>query len=200
MLKPFDFLRVLATLETTGATSVPLLTDGAQQALLQEAVRYHYQREADVVGRGDRIVRQELASFAAFPADSAFVRLRDRLQALLDEAFAACRPYPFDGPLELNSLVLQKYDAGSLGITPHRDGKRFVNLICVVVLAGRGRFFVCADRAGRGAREVEAHPGAAIFMRAPGFRGSQERPFHYVAEIRETRYTFGLRQRNPDEA
>lgn len=200
MLKPFDLLRVIATLETTGATSVPLLTDGAQQALLQEAVRYHYHREADVVGRGDRVVRQELASFAAFPAESTFVRLRDRLQALLDEALAACRPYPFDGSLELNNLVLQKYDAGSLGITPHRDGKRFINLICVVVLAGRGRFFVCADRAGSGAREVEARPGTAIFMRAPGFRGSQERPFHYVAEIRETRYTFGLRQRNPDEA
>ncbi len=69
-----------------------------------------------------------------------------------------------------------------------------------MVLAGRGRFFVCEDRTGRGAREVEAAPGMAIFMRGPGFHGSQDRPFHYVSEISETRYTFGLRQRRTDDA
>ena len=103
-------------------------------------------------------------------------------------------------PLQLNRLVLQKYNAGSLGITPHHDAKRYVNLICVVVLAGHGRFFVCEDRTGRGAREVEAAPGMAIFMRGPGFHSSRDRPFHYVSEIRETRYTFGLRQQRTDDA
>jgi hypothetical protein len=200
MLKTFDLRRVLTALETTGATSVPLLTDSAEQALLQEAVHYQYHREADVVGSGDRVVRQEMASFEAFPAESTFLRLRDLLQDRLARQLAACQPYPFDVPLRLNRLVLQKYDAGSLGITPHRDGKRYMNLICVVVLAGRGRFFVCEDRTGRGARKVEAAPGMAIFMRGPGFHGSQDRPFHSVSEIRETRYTFGLRQRRTDDA
>jgi len=199
MLKPFDLPRVLTALETSGATSVPLLTDQAQQVLLEEAERYQYQREVEVVGSGDRVVRQEMASFAAFPADSSFLQLRDLLQDRIEHELAACRPYPFDVPLQLNSLVLQKYEAGSLGITPHRDGKRYVNLICVVVLAGQGRFWVCEDRAGNGAREVEASPGMAIFMRGPGFRGSQDRPFHYVSEIQETRYTFGLRQQRTDD-
>ncbi len=199
MLTPFDLPRVLTALETAGATSVPLLTDRAQQALLAEAMHFRYQREAELVGRGDRVVRQELASFAAFPADSSFLQLRAVLQDRLERELAACQPYPFDVPLQFNSLVLQKYDAGSLGITPHRDGKRYVNLICVVVLAGHGRFFVCEDRSGRGAHQVGAAPSMAIFMRGPGFRGSQDRPFHYVSEIGETRYTFGLRQRRPDD-
>jgi hypothetical protein len=30
-------------------------------------------------------------------------------------------------------------------------------------------------------------------MRAPGFQGSKERPFHYLADIQSTRYVFGLR-------
>ncbi len=200
MLKTFDLRRVLTALEMAGATSVPLLTTSAEQALLQEALHYQYHREADVVGSGDRVVRQEMASFEAFPAESNCLRLRDLLQDRLARQLAACQPYPFDVPLQFNRLVLQKYDAGSLGITPHRDGKRYINLICVVVLAGRGRFFVCEDRSGRGAREVEAAPGMAIFMRGPGFHGSQDRPFHYVSDIRETRYTFGLRQRRTDDA
>ncbi len=40
MLKTFDLQRVLTALETNGATSVPLLTESAEQALLQEAVHY----------------------------------------------------------------------------------------------------------------------------------------------------------------
>ncbi len=34
-----------------------------------------------------------------------------------------------------------------------------------------------------------------IILRAPGFLGTKLRPFHYVTDINETRYTFGLRQK-----
>jgi hypothetical protein len=94
-------------------------------------------------------------------------------------------------------MALQKYDQGSLGITPHRDRVIYVNLILIIVLGGRGRFCVCADRSGRESREINARPGNAVFLRAPGFTAAPERPFHYVTDIEETRYVLGLRQRKP---
>jgi hypothetical protein len=102
--------------------------------------------------------------------------------------------YLFPSPLHFNSLSLQKYAQGSIGITPHRDGLRYINLICIFVIAGQGRFFVCADRSGQEAVEIEATPGNVILMRAPGFLGEDLRPFHFVSEISATRYSFGLRQ------
>jgi len=104
--------------------------------------------------------------------------------------------YPFETALGFNSMVLQRYEEGSIGITPHRDGLSFINLVCVFVIDGKGSFYVCSDRSGRDSIEIDASPGNVIFMRAVGFLGSEdERPFHYVAGIRETRYTFGLRQK-----
>jgi len=106
--------------------------------------------------------------------------------------------YPFETALDFNSMVLQRYEEGSIGITPHRDGLSFINLVCVFAIGGKGSFYVCSDRSGKDSIEIDASPGNVIFMRAPGLLGSEdERPFHYVAGIRETRYTFGLRQKGP---
>jgi hypothetical protein len=66
--------------------------------------------------------------------------------------------------------------------------------VCLFILEGKGRFFICQDRSGSGAREIPNQPGEVLLMRAPGFLGSQERPFHLVREIQEPRYVFGLRQ------
>jgi len=62
------------------------------------------------------------------------------------------------------------------------------------VLAGAGRFLDSADRAGRAAREVPAPPGQLLLMRAPGFNGRNDRPFHAVREITAERSILGLRQ------
>ncbi|MBI2486575.1 MAG: hypothetical protein HYW01_06385 [Deltaproteobacteria bacterium] len=92
-------------------------------------------------------------------------------------------------------MVLQKYEKGSIGITPHRDGLSYINLVCIFNIGGRGKFFICSDRFGKDAREIDASPGKVVFLRAPGFFGSKDRPFHFVTDIQETRYTFGLRQK-----
>jgi hypothetical protein len=72
----------------------------------------------------------------------------------------------------------------------------YINLVCVFVIGGQGSFYVCSDRSGNDSIEIDASPGNVILMRAPGFLGSEgERHFHYVTDIREPRYTFGLRQK-----
>jgi hypothetical protein len=182
-------------MEERGAVSHPLLAEDFRQALLEEAGGYTYQPEEEVVGSGERTVRQQMGTLETFPAGSRYLLLRDAFQELMDRSLAALPVYPFQSTLTFNSLSLQKYEPGSIGITPHLDSLRYINLICLFVIGGQGRFFVCTDRSGRDSIEIDAAPGNLILMRAPGFMGSQARPFHYVTEIPETRYSFGLRQK-----
>jgi hypothetical protein len=188
--------RILEELSSVGATSVRLLDEDFRVALLKEAQDYDYEPEDEIVGSGDRVVRQQVSSFDDFPEDSGYVLLKNSFQDLLEKRVAQLGTNPFEAALGFNSMVLQKYEEGSIGITPHRDGLSFINLVCVVVIGGRGSFYVCSDRSGKDSIKIDASPGNVIFMRAPGFLGSEdERPFHYVTDIREPRYTFGLRQK-----
>jgi hypothetical protein len=188
--------RILGELSSVGATSVRLLEENFRLALLKEAQDYDYEPEDEVVGSGDRVVRQQISSFDGLPEDSGYVLLKNSFQDLLERSLEKLEAYPFETALNFNSMVLQRYEEGSLGITPHKDGLSYINLVCVFMIGGRGRFYVCSDRSGRDAKEVDASPGNVILMRAPGLFGAEDnRPFHYVTEIEETRYTFGLRQK-----
>ena len=192
----FSSDRILEELSSVGATFVRLLEENFRVTLLKEAQDYDYQSEDEIVGSGDRVVRQQISSFDDFPEDSGYVLLKNSFQGLLEQRLAELEAYPFETALGFNSMVLQRYEEGSLGITPHKDGLRYKNLVCVFIIGGRGRFYVCSDRSGRDAKEVDASPGNVILMRAPGLFGAEDnRPFHYVSEIQETRYTFGLRQK-----
>ena len=187
---------ILEELLSVGATSIRLLEENFRVALLEEAEDYDYQPEDEIVGSGDSVVRQQVSSFDVFTDHSGYVLLKESFQDLLEQRMTQLEAYPLETALGFNSMVLQRYEEGSLGITPHRDGLSYVNLVCVFIIGGRGRFYVCSDRSGRDAKEVDASPGNVIFMRAPGlFEAEDNRPFHYVSQIEETRYTFGLRQK-----
>lgn len=195
LLDNFDVGEILSRLLSVGAVSVRILNDAFRLELLQEAQGYTYRPEEEIVGSGERMVRQQMGSFETFSANSRFILLKDAFQTLLEEKLANLDTYPFASRLRFNSMVIQKYAKGSLGITPHRDNLAYINLVCVFNIGGRGSFFLCADRSGSGARKISAEPGSVILMRSPGFQGLNGRLFHYVNNIRETRYTFGLRQR-----
>lgn len=187
---------ILEELLSVGATSIRLLEENFRVALLEEAEDYDYQPEDEIVGSGDSVIRQQVSSFDVFPDHSGYVLLKESFQDLLEQRMAQLEAYPLETSLSFNSMVLQRYEEGSLGITPHRDGLSYVNLVCVFIIGGRGRFYVCSDRSGRDAKEIDASPGNVIFMRAPGlFEAEDNRPFHYVSQIEEPRYTFGLRQK-----
>jgi hypothetical protein len=199
-LLTFDGFRIgdiLEELTVYGATSVKMLPENLRSSLLVEAEGYSYRPEPETVGSGESVVHQQMGTFEDFPAKSRFWVLRDALQQTLARSLAEVAPYPFESPLNLNAMALQKNDQGSLGITPHRDRLIYVNLILIIVLGGRGRFCVCADRSGRESREINAPPGNAIFLRAPGFSAAPERPFHYMTDTKESRYVLGLRQPKP---
>ncbi|MEX2650155.1 MAG: hypothetical protein WD673_14180 [Alphaproteobacteria bacterium] len=195
-----DAPAIVAELAEWGATSRPLLSEPGRRRLLGAARAMAFRSSRPVVGTGEAVVRQELDWSDAFPADSPFHVLAATYQALWDDAIARLPASPFATPLCFNEMMMTRYRAGSIGITPHRDHVSYVNLVALVVLEGEGSFRVAEDRSGTGPRAVPGSPGCVILMRAPGFLGSAVRPFHYVTDIRSTRTVFGLRHESPPGA
>jgi hypothetical protein len=185
-----DVIRALAAV---GAATVPdILGDEVRRRLLEEARAFPFVAAPAVVKPYG--VRQRYAAVTSFPPGSGFRALREAFQALLEDRLALLPAYPFATPLRFNGSALHRYPSGRLGISPHRDSARSVNLIAVFVLEGKGRFFICRDREGRDALDLPNAPGDLILLRAPGFMAADVRPFHGVAEIAEQRTTFALRQ------
>lgn len=187
-------VEILDRLEREDAIAIPALTERYRAWLLDEARAAPFREARPVVGRGERLVRQRMGVHDGFGFDSRFHDLTTRYQAVWDGWLASVADYPFESRLVFNDLMLQVYEPGETGITPHMDRTSYRSLICLFVLEGRGRFGVCEDRSGRGARIIAHEPGDVVLTRAPGFRGSDYRPFHFLDRITERRYVFGLRQ------
>ena len=174
------------------AASLPLLDSAACARLAGEARRLAFRPARAVVGIGETAVYQDFDLATEIPGGglTALVRALDRH---IGRALESMTRNPLPDGFVVNDLIVQRYAAGSAGITPHRDHLRYVGLVAIVVLAGAGRFLVSHDRTGRDAREIPAPPGHLLLMRAPGFNGRNDRPFHALREITEERYILGLR-------
>lgn len=192
--RDLDCGRICSELDRVGALAVPLLDESLRLELLEAARAARYRPARPLVGKAGRLVRQRMEVCDQFPKSSIFRRFTVAFEALCRMQLGAIECGLFEGSLHFNDLMLQRYSVGEVGITPHRDRTGYRNLVCLFVLEGRGRFYVCDDRVGAGAREIAHAAGDVILMRAPGYRGSSERPYHLVRDITSPRYIFGLRQ------
>ena len=184
---------VISRLAVEDATSLPLLPADAMPELLAAAAALPFRTGRHEIGSGAVQVRQDFDICMAPPKPGALWDLAARLEAYLALALGALPPPPLIGPLRLNDLVVQRYPPGSIGITAHRDHVRYTGLVALILLSGDGRFFVSETRSGNGAREILWRPGELLLMRAPGFAGRDDRPFHYLSDITSERYSLGLR-------
>lgn len=173
------------------ALSVPILSSDFRQALLEAALAAIYRPATETVGNSGSEVIQRLYVSNHFEDNSIYYELTTAFQTLFDES-ANCSEL-FTEPVIFNDLMLQKYDCGEVGITPHRDRTAYRHIICLFVLAGLGRFGVAADRARSKEQEISNFPGDVILMPGPGFKGMNERPYHFVEHITDERFVFGLR-------
>ena len=193
-LLDFDMEHVVDELSAVGCVSLPILPEGRRRELLAEARTFSYAPQPEVIGGGK--VREQLSSFADFPKDSGFHRLHDDVMELMLRKLSALPLQNiFATPFCFNDMSLQKYEAGSIGITPHKDGKSRINIICVFVLTGASEFGLCSDRAGTNPVLFDSTPGNVIMLRGPGFLHGTRQPFHFVRSITEERIVFGLRQK-----
>lgn len=190
---PDEMAEALARMAREDAVSLPLLGAPDCEALAAAANRLPYRRARPVVGEGAQAVYQDFGLCYSLPSGSLFHHVAARLERLLADALSLIHPPLLAAPPPFNDLIVQRYAAGSRGITPHRDHIRYEDLVIIIPLSGSARFYLCAARDGRESREIPAPVGAMVLMRAPGFAGSRARPFHYVTDITAERLSFGLR-------
>lgn len=95
-----------------------------------------------------------------------------------------------------NEVGVAHYVPGSIGITPHMDGKWYRRIVIVATVYGRAPFAIC------GSRDPEdildrwiTGPGDLVLMRGPGLAGARDgRPFHLVEGPRRgERLSLGIR-------
>jgi alkylated DNA repair dioxygenase AlkB len=80
-----------------------------------------------------------------------------------------------------NEVAIQRYQPGSLGITPHRDQRRFAQLVAVVTITGSAPFTLCRNRSGDPIQMWQANEGSLVLLRGPGLVGDPDgRPMHMV--------------------
>ena len=174
------------------AAVVPLLTPAQCQEFTDAGADLAFRAAKPVIGEGDRAVYQDFDICLSIPQAHRLWQLTQAVERLIAAALGTMTEPPLE-TLPLNDLVLQRYPSGARGITPHRDHVRYVGLVVIVQMSGDGRFGLCADRSGAGACVLDAGPGDAILMRAPGFGGSKHRPFHFLDGITAERYSLGIR-------
>ncbi len=190
---PAELAGALARLDAEHAVALPLLGAGARRRLIGATTRLSYRPAIPVVGTGANAVHQDFELCMAIPGRGLLRAFSGALEWLLNAALDRLKPKPFDHPLRLNDLIVQRYPMGSSGITAHRDHLRYQHLVALVTLSGRARFCLCDDRAGRGAREIPCPPGHLLLLRAPGFGNRRDRPFHFLDRVTRPRLSLGLR-------
>lgn len=81
-----------------------------------------------------------------------------------------------------DEVCVQRYEPGTLGVTPHLDHKRYTGLVAIVTVAGAADFTLCQDRAGNPIETWNAGAGSLVLLRGPGLGGVADgRPLHMVA-------------------
>ncbi len=183
----------LIEVEHAGAAFLPWLDAATTEFFLRSCDDLAYRVARPLVGGAGREVRQDFELTMDIPPGHALRQVASALTELTLAALARLTPNPLPEGLVFNDLIVQRYAAGSAGITPHRDHIRYVGLVALLTLAGDARFFLCDDRAGSAPREFGMAPGGITLMRAPGFPGEPQRPFHCVSGIRQPRVSLGLR-------
>ncbi|MFO0705121.1 MAG: hypothetical protein U0517_04170 [Candidatus Andersenbacteria bacterium] len=177
--------QLFKSLSQEGVLVTPVLRPEARELLAIEAETYHYTWAAPEMGL--RRVKQRMAAVARLPQKSFFWELHAQFEAWL-QAFAAARPQePFEQPFVLNTVRLQRYPPGEIGIEPHKDPSNLRNLIAIFMLKGSATVGVCDDTDRTNLRTFEPKPGDLILLRAPGLFGRNYRPYHFVENITEER-------------
>lgn len=183
----------LVQLISKSAVSMQILSGPILDELTEAAGGLTFRPAQSEVGKPEARVYQEFEYCGDVPAIHPVSRLGQWFETRLRRSLAMMSRPPIKRDFTINDVVCQKYRPGDLGITPHRDHIAYTDLVPLILLSGRGRYCVCADRQGTGRHDIPSGPGWAILMPGPGFAGRSDRPFHMVDRISALRYSVGLR-------
>jgi len=187
-----DLLRPLRATAAQGYAHVSHAIEGHfLRSLRRELERGPFKRFEGSFGP----VRQEIEGYDVLDPMDGFplvAELRDELAGLLRRNGRGITGLATWWP---NEAGVARYRPGSIGITPHLDGKWYRRLVAVVTVNGTAPFSVCRDRGGEVMERWDAGPGSLTLMRAPGLARCRDgRPFHTVEGPRRgTRCSIGFR-------
>ncbi len=192
-IEPIDTTDLASRIAAEGAVVLPgALSSSTVNELLALAELERWKRAESVVGTSQ--VEQDYTVVEAFHRESLFHLLAEKTAEWVNSWGSLTTGWSW---LRYNEMRLQRYDADSRGITPHRDGLCYRQIIALYVLEGGGRFGLCDGRTKAkkpvNARILQMSAGDLVLMRAAGFRGEDIQPMHFVDDVRTRRTTFGLR-------
>ena len=190
---PADLRIPLAACARTGHARIASAIDPGTLARLREEVDAGpFRPVAETFGS----VRQQIDGYdvslpdRAFPVLTRFARDLGELVRRHGRAIRGLRSW------RPNEVGIAHYVPGSIGITPHMDGRWYRRLVVVATLTGRARFAICASRDPDDVvDEWGSEPGDLVLMRGPGLAGARDgRPFHLVEGPRRgQRLSLGIR-------
>lgn len=126
--------------------------------------------------------RDEFSQLRTFSCLSALVGAYQAFYSQLGEQASFCG--------EINSVGIHHYPQSDEGIGKHRDYLHSINLVSILVLAGKAPFFAYNNKE----RELSATPGSLILLRANRHDGEDIRPPHRVGPVAKERYVLCLRE------
>lgn len=174
-----DLRARLEAVSQDGAAFVDHALDPAFLEALQREIRgLAYERmdaeegQAHQAGDEFQIIEPALSSYPSIQL------LGHDLAQQVHQAGSAVPGYQHWRP---NEVYVQRYHAGDLGITPHRDYKRYHFLIAIFTAEGEAPFTICKNRAGEPLVGWSASVGSLVLLRAPGLNdGDDGRLLHMV--------------------
>jgi alkylated DNA repair dioxygenase AlkB len=188
--RPADIHGALRGAAAEGAAHLPgLLTEPFRRRLQRQIESLPFQPAPEVVGE----VRQETETWAPTEGSGSPPAVESLRRALV----RAARESGIRGlrTWRPNDVAVQRYGPGSVGITSHRDGKRFRRLVAVVTTLGHAEFAIRRERRAEVVARWTVGPGGLVLLRGPGLAGARDgRPFHEVSGPRAGgRYSIGFR-------
>jgi hypothetical protein len=165
------------------------------EKLLREVEAGHYRSYREYFGQ----VRQQIEGFDLRKPFEGFPHVAELCRAVDAKVHEQGAGIVGLKSWSINEAGVVSYRPGSIGITPHLDGKRYRRLVVVVSLTGTAEFALCSDRKGTVIVSWEPGPGSLTLLRGPGLRGATDgRPFHRVGSpIAGRRLAIGLRMAVP---
>ncbi len=170
----------IESLRTSDTLHLPCASATLCERVAKELRGIAYARQMSVT---PSLIEQEFEHGIEVPPDSLTKHAFKVLGEMISDLFAEAKHYPFWNPLRLSEEIVQRYAPGPRGITPHRDCKKYINLVATLTIAGSRTFGICSTKDKKDARTLRLRPGDLVLMRGSGFLGEKRQPLHFVEEI-----------------